>query len=55
LSAKSSACLVSSSTLFLSYLLFELLDIAKLLRFYFIARDDLYDFLNLRQRWLRGV
>jgi hypothetical protein len=36
----------------LGYLRIELLDIAKLLRFYFIAADDLDDFLNLRQCWL---
>jgi hypothetical protein len=52
---------VSSSTigvlllLRLSYLLFEPLDLAILLRFHFIAPDDLDDFLDLRQCWLRDV
>ena len=39
----------------LRYLLFELLDIAIKLYFDFIVSDDLDDFLNLLQCWLRGV
>ena len=61
-SAKSSACLMSASSVLvslfllrLSYLLIELYYIAILLKFRFIAADDLDDFLNLRQCWLRGV
>ena len=39
----------------LSYLLIELYYIAILLKFRFIAADDLDDLLNLPQCWLRGV